>query len=78
MTKQQVIKAMYRPYFEISINEKINARQRRNGLNINYLYGTTMDNVGRGYLEDKDYSHPVINNGLYHHIGKTHSKYPTK
>jgi hypothetical protein len=21
-------------------------------------------------------THPQVNNGLYHHIGKTHSKYP--
>jgi hypothetical protein len=78
MTRNEVFIIMYKPYFNLPIDKKINARQRRNGLNINGLYTTTAENVARGYLQPSDYSHPVINNGLYHHCGKTHSQYPSK
>ena len=68
-----MIKQLYSSYFKLNINQRINERQERNQLNINYLFATT--------LRSCDYSkftatYPRINNGIYHHIGKTHSKYP--
>jgi hypothetical protein len=62
-------------YFPLTIHERINMRQNRNGLNINGLFSTCIHNYwlhsNRCVLD-----HPKINNGIYHHIGRTHSKYP--
>ena len=59
-------------YFDLNIHQKINERQNRNSLNINNLFSTviTQNNYGEKY--------PKINNGLYHHSGKSHNKYPLK
>lgn len=67
-------KQMYGSYFKMSIHEKINSRQNRNGLNINFLFATVVSQCNYAQYDGK--SHPVINNGLYHHIGRNHSKYP--
>lgn len=60
----------YQNYFKLNINQRINERQKRNALNINGLF--------RAVITQNNYNttHPQINNGLYHHIGKNHSKYP--
>lgn len=60
----------YGKYFTLNIHQKINERQLRNSLNINGLFRTV--------ITQGSYSatHPKVNNGLYHHTGKTHSKYP--
>jgi hypothetical protein len=65
--------SMYQKYFTLNIHQRINERQKRNGLNINYLFATV--------LRQEEYTgfnslHPVVNNGMYHHIGKNHSQYP--
>ncbi len=63
----------YGRYFRLNINQKINERQGRNGLNINHLYSTVISQcIYSGY----DTSYPKINNGTFHHYGKSHSKYP--
>ena len=67
---------MNKKYLSLSVDQRINARQVRNALNINALFSCTMEGITRGWMRDKDFSHPVINNRLYHHIGKTHSMYP--
>ncbi len=77
-TINQHRKTQYSSYFALPIDRRINARQNANSLNINYLFGTTMQWTGRGYIQSADYTHPVINNGIYHHCGKTHSQYPSK
>jgi len=63
----------YGSYFKLNIHQRINERQHRNGLNINYLFSTVMSSCV--YSGFKNYLHPVVNNGLYHHWGKNHSKY---
>ena len=66
---------MYSPYFRLSVNHRINERQLRNALNINHLFSTVVSQCNyTGYTSE----FPVINNGMYHHIGKNHSQYPTK
>jgi hypothetical protein len=66
-------KSIYKKYFELSINQRINERQHRNALNINNLFATVLNQCTYSKYEE---THPKINNGLYHHVGKTHSKYP--
>ena len=70
---QTLLKQLYKSYFDLSINEKINFRQFRNSLNINSPYYTSVVSYQK---EDKYTKAPKVNNGLYHHVGKTHSKYP--
>lgn len=67
-------KNLYKSYFELNIHQKINERQHRNALNINNLFACVLRSCN--YSKYKDYAHPKINNGIYHPIGKTHSKYP--
>jgi hypothetical protein len=71
--KQHFINCGYGEYFRLNIHQKINERQQRNALNINYLFGTVVRMCSHSRYET---THPQVNNGLYHHIGKTHSKYP--
>ena len=63
----------YGKYFELNINQRINERQQRNGLNINHLFYCT---ITQGSYTGYTATYPKINNGLYHHIGKNHSQYP--
>ena len=71
------LKNTYSSYFKLSIDEKINLRQFRNSLNINGLfYCCLTTNWNQSDMIHKTY--PKINNGLYHHIGKNHSKYNNK
>jgi hypothetical protein len=73
-TKQNFyLNGMFRTYINLNIHQKINERQKRNGLNINYLFSTVIHQQNYTKYEAL---HPVINNGLYHHIGKNHSQYP--
>jgi hypothetical protein len=66
-------KNLYQKYFKLNINQRINERQQRNSLNINSLFSTVIsDSIHSNY----ETTHPKINNGIYHHIGKSHSKYP--
>lgn len=62
-------KCGYQNYFKLNINQRINERQKRNSLNINGLFRTVITQ------NSYETTHPQINNGLYHHIGKNHSKY---
>jgi len=66
---------MYKSFYSLSIHERINFRQYRNSLNINHLYLTSSSSY-RSSSDSNVIQFPKINNGLYHHIGKTHSKYP--
>lgn len=66
---------MYGTYFRLNINQRINERQHRNSLNINHLFSTTISQCG--YTQYTE-TYPKVNNGLYHHVGKSHSKYPVK
>jgi len=64
----------YGSYFELTINQRINLRQNRNSLNINWLFSTVLSD----WWNHKNYfmaSFPKINNGLYHHSGHNHSRY---
>jgi len=63
----------YGAYFNLNIHQKINNRQKRNALNINGLFKTV---ITQCTYTKYDAEYPQINNGLYHHSGKTHSKYP--
>jgi hypothetical protein len=63
----------YRSYFALNIHQRINERQHRNSLNINHLFPIVLS---QGHYTDYTTTAPKVNNGLYHHIGKTHSKYP--
>lgn len=63
----------YNSYFKLNINQRINERQHRNALNINYLFSTVISQCT--YSGFKNYLYPVVNNGIYHPYGKTHSKY---
>lgn len=76
MTAAQKFKmAGYGKYFTLNIHQRINERQLRNSLNINHLFSTVIkQSTYTGYTA----THPKINNGMYHHIGKNHSKYPNK
>jgi hypothetical protein len=69
------LKQIYKPYFLLSINEKINFRQYRNALNINGLYFIS---IASYKTTDKATKAPKINNGTYHKQGKNHAKYPVK
>jgi len=69
------ILAGYGKYFQLNIHQRINARQNRNKLNINGLFRTVLMQSSYTSYECE---HPTINNGLYHHTGKNHSKYPKK
>jgi hypothetical protein len=66
-------KNLYQKYFKLNINQRINERQHRNSLNINSLFSTVISDSTHSNYET---THPKINNGIYHHIGKNHSKYP--
>jgi hypothetical protein len=65
-------------YFTLSIHHRINERQHRNRLNINLPFAATFFKIV--YLDGNDFSKncsvPVINNGIYHHQGKNHCRYP--
>ena len=73
MRNRTVIEQMYSRYFTLSINQRINERQNRNSLNINHLFATV---ISQTYYGNYETSYPKINNGMYHHVGKNHSKYP--
>ncbi len=67
----------YGSYFKLNIHERINLRQNRNSLNINWLFSTVISD----WWNHKDHfkaSFPKVNNGLYHHSGRNHSKYSYK
>jgi len=65
--------ATHRPYFALTVHQRINERQHRNSLNINHLFSTVVSQCEYSkYSKDA----PKVNNGLYHHTGKSHSKYP--
>ena len=66
-------KNLYKSYFKLSIIQRINERQYRNALNINNLFSCVISDCIHSKYET---THPQINNGIYHHIGKNHSKYP--
>ena len=70
---QNYFTQIYKPYFDLSINEKINFRQFRNSLNLRAPYYTSIVSFRK---KDGSTKAPKINNGLYHHVGKTHAKYP--
>jgi len=63
----------YGSYFKLNIHQRINERQHRNSLNINWLFHTVISQCTHSSYET---THPKINNGLYHHTGKNHSQYP--
>lgn len=63
-------------YLKLNINQRINERQHRNSLNINFVFWVVNSDSDHSKYENSD--HPKINNGIYHHLGKTHSKYPKK
>lgn len=67
------IQYTYAPYFKLNVNQRINLRQHRNSLNINHLFSTGISQYRTG---DTEIERPKVNNGLYHHVGKNHSKYP--
>ena len=72
MVNKQTI---YPKYFGLNIHQRINERQHRNALKINWVFHTVMaDSIHSKYEK----THPRVNNGSYHPIGKTHSKYPKK
>jgi hypothetical protein len=64
---------MYQPYFLLPINQRINERQKRNALNINHLFNTVISDCNHSKYQTEN---PQVNNGIYHHIGRNHSKYP--
>lgn len=66
-------KNLYQSYFELNIHQRINERQHRNQLNINFLFSSVISDCIHSKYEA---THPRINNGIYHHIGKNHSQYP--
>ena len=70
MTTKQ---CMYPTYFKLSIHQRINERQHRNSLNINHVFSTV---ISQCHYSTYDTTYPKVNNGLYHHVGRTHSKYP--
>ncbi len=64
---------LYQDYFKLNLHQRINERQHRNGLNITHLFSTVVSQCTHSKYTKET---PKINNGLYHHIGKTHSQYP--
>ena len=71
--ENKFIRCGYGAYFRLNIHQRINERQKRNSLNINHVFLTVIrDNVYSEYTA----TYPKINNGTYHHYGKSHSKYP--
>lgn len=66
-------KNLYQNYFKLSIIQRINERQHRNALNINNLFSCV---ISACIYSKYEATHPRINNGIYHHIGKNHSQYP--
>jgi hypothetical protein len=66
-------KLIYKKYFGLNVHQRINERQHRNSLNINYLFATVLSSGTYDGFEN--YLHPKVNNGIYHYLGKTHSKY---
>jgi hypothetical protein len=68
-------KTLYQKYFALNIHQRINERQHRNALNINSLFSTVISDCTHSKYTA---THPKINNGIYHHIGKNHSQYPKK
>lgn len=73
--KEKFIQCGYGKYFSLNIHQRINERQHRNSLNINNLFATVLR---QGVYTKYETTHPKINNGLYHPIGKNHSQYPKK
>ena len=72
-TENKYQRCGYGAYFRLGIHQRINERQKRNSLNINHVFLTVIGQcVYTGYTA----TYPKINNGTYHHYGKTHSKYP--
>lgn len=74
-TARQRFNPLYPKYFALNVNQKINERQSRNGLKINYLFATVLQQ--EQYCGDFKAGYPKINNGIYHHFGRNHSLYPT-
>lgn len=74
--EKNIFRRMYSRYFTLGIHERINERQHRNALNINYVFYTVIADCNHSKYENK--AHPRVNNGTYHHIGKSHSKYPKR
>ena len=68
-----MLKNLYKPYFELNIHQKINERQHRNALKINNLFACVLRSCD---YSNYKHTYPKVNNGIYHPIGKTHSKYP--
>lgn len=68
-------RSIYPHYFQLEIHERINHRQNRNALNINYLYHAAMTQQVI-FLEDTLF--PVKHRPTWHHGNKQHSLYPTK
>jgi len=71
--KTGIKQQMYQAYFRLNINQRINERQQRNSMPINHLFSTVISQCTySGYSAE----FPKVNNGLYHHIARSHSKYP--
>lgn len=66
------LKNLHKSYFDLNIHQRINERQFRNSLNINFLFATV---IRQSTYSKYETTHPKVNNGTYHHIGKSHSKY---
>lgn len=79
--KKSILEHMYVGYFKLDIHQRINARQMRNGLNINYLFKATMESVNLAMDKEiwtDNFSYcPNNNSRLWHKNGKQHSKYPS-
>jgi len=74
LQENKKIRSSYYAYFNLSVNQRINLRQYRNALNINWLFSTCINGFSR---EDKGPEFPVNNQvKLYHVCGKQHSQYP--
>jgi hypothetical protein len=75
---KDLLKQMHPTYFKLNVHQKINARQLRNGLNINHIFATKLydfDYVAED-IECDHYTICPVNTGIYHHFGKRHSQYP--
>lgn len=72
--KYKTLCQLYPKYFGLNINQRINARQARNGLNICGLFNAAIRTIR--HQNAADFEQPYINNGLYHHPGRTHQQYP--
>ena len=75
MNKIELCRSIYPRYFALNIHQRINERSQRDGLNVLGLFGSVLSQ--EEYAELKA-THPQINNGVYHHIGRHHSQYPGK